>query len=249
MINKSKKLLPYIFFIGFIGFMFGNSTIVAKSKADIVIMTELLQHDKNVNIQDWSVYAREKITTIKTEHAFNQAVEEIRGDIPKAKWTIEDNNNERKAIAVFKNPETGLTESVHLMASLEEMESVSYLIYEVKGHSWDNRNSAFFEKTFQNRKKDIFRGNPSIFSCVKGVFNDNIDTVLSTETARLLDLFKAQEIESVKENNFISLSARTAMFSQTLTNKQLNLQLALRTAGMGSKTTVVVGTPIITFEY
>ncbi|WP_180954416.1 YwmB family TATA-box binding protein [Bacillus sp. V5-8f] len=249
MLNKIKKILPYILIVGFMGFMFGNSTIVAKSKADIEILTERLQHDRNVNIQEWSVYAREKNNTIKTEQEFNQAVEKIGEAFPKAKWTFVKDNNERKAIAVIKNPDSELTESIRLMASLESNEPVSYLIYEVKGHSWDSRYSAFFENVFQTRKKDIFRGNPSIFSCVKGVFNDNIDTVLSTETARLLDLFKAQEIESIKESNFISLSAQTPMFSQTFTNKQLNLQLALRTEGMGGKTTFVVGTPIITFEY
>lgn len=90
-----------------------------------------------------------------------------------------------KALAVFKNPETGLTESINLMASLEKAEPISYIVNEVKGHTWENRYSTFFENAFQNRKKDIFRGNPTIFSCVKGVFNDNIDTVLSTETARL----------------------------------------------------------------
>lgn len=247
--NKIKELLPYILFIGFIGFMFGNSTIVAKSKADIVVMTEIIQQEKNIKIENWSVYAREKNTEIKDENDFNNAVKKISEVFPKSQWKIEKQTNEMKALAVFKNPETGLTESINLMASLDKAEPISYIVYEVKGNKWENRYSAFFENAFQNRKKDIFRGNPSIFSCIKGVFNDNIDTVLRTETARLLDLFQAEEIESIKERNFISVSANTALFNQTLTNKQLNLQLALRTEGLGGRTAFTVGTPIITFEY
>lgn len=247
--DNIKKLLPYILFIGFIGFMFGNSTIMAKSKADIVILTELMQHEKNIHIEDWSVYAREKNTEIKDENDFDNTVKKLSNVLPGSKWKIEKQSKEWKAHAVFKNPETGWTESISLMTSLEKVEPMTYIIYEVKGHSWEKRYSTFFEKSFQNRKKDIFRGNPTSFSCIKGVFNDNIDTVLRTETARLLDLFRAQEIESLKEKNFISVSAHTALFNQTLTNKQLNLQLALRAEGLGGRTTFVVGTPIITFEY
>ncbi|MDQ0218490.1 hypothetical protein ELQ35_03815 [Peribacillus cavernae] len=247
--NKMRKLLPYIALISFIGLMFGNSTIVAKSKADIVTMTELLQHDKNVNIEEWSVYAREKNSEIRNENDLNKAVRKLREVFPRSQWEIEKQGNEWKAHTVFTNVDTGLTESINLMMTHEKTEPVSYIIYEVKGRLWDNRYSSFFENAFQNRIKDIFRGNPSIFSCIKGVFNGNIDTVLSKETARLLDLFQAQEMESIEEKNFKSVSAQTALFDQTFTNEPLNLQLAMRTEGLGEKTAFVVGTPIITIEY
>ncbi|RFU64237.1 YwmB family TATA-box binding protein [Bacillus sp. V59.32b] len=247
--NKMKKFLPYIVFIGFIGFMFGNSTIVAKNKTDIITMTERLQHDRNVEIEEWTVYAREKNTDIRSETDFNKAIEKLSKAFPHFKWEVDKNKGEWKAQAEYKNSGTGLTESIKLMATDNKTEPVSYIIYEVKGQSWEDRHALFFGKTFQNRLTDIFRENPTIFSCIKGVINDNIEKVLRNEIGRLLELFQAREIESIKEDRFISVSAQTSMFEQTLTNEELNLQLALRTDGLGGKTTFVVGTPIVTFEY
>jgi hypothetical protein len=244
-----KNFLPYILLIGFMGFMFGNSTIVAKNKADILTMIELIQHDRNVKLEDWSVYAREKNTEIRNEDDFDKAIQKMSKAFPHFQWKIEKNDHEWKALSEYTNPGTGLVESINLLATSKKTEPVSYIIYEVKGQSWEKRYSTFFGSTFKNRINDIFRGNPTIFSCVKGVFNDNIEKVLTTESARLLDLFRAQEIESLDESNFISVSARTDLFDQSLTKEQLNLQIALRTEGLGGKTTFVVGTPIITFEY
>ncbi|CAH0345097.1 YwmB family TATA-box binding protein [Bacillus sp. CECT 9360] len=247
--NKMKKLLPYIVFIGFIGFMFGNSTIVAKNKTDIITMTEFMQHDRNVEIEEWTVYAREKNTEIRSETDFNKAVKKVSKAFPHFKWKVDKHQDEWKARAEYKNIGTGLTESIKLVATGKKAEPVSYIIYEVKGQSWEDRHALFFENDFQNRLSDIFRENPTIFSCIKGVINDNIEKDLSNEIGRLLELFQAREIESIKEDRFISVSAQTSLFEQTLTNEKLNLQLALRTDGLGGKTTFVVGTPIVTFEY
>lgn len=247
--NKVKNFLPYIVFIGFIGFMFGNSTIVAKNKTDIITMTEQLQHDRNLEIEEWTIYAREKNTEIRSETDFNKSVEKLSKAFPHFKWEVEKSNGEWKAQAEHRNSGTGLTESMKLMATDNKTQPVSYTIYEVKGQSWEDRHAYFFENTFQNRLTDIFRENPTIFSCIKGVINDNIEKVLSDETGRILELFQAREIESLKEDHFISVSAQTSLFNQTLTNENLNLQLALRTDGLDGKTTFVVGTPIVTFEY
>jgi hypothetical protein len=69
--------------------------------------------------------------------------------------------------------------------------------------------------------------------------------------SNLLDAFNAKEIEALKEESFISTSAYTPMFAERIeTNKEaMNLQLAIRTEGLGGKTNIIVGTPIITIEY
>ena len=67
----------------------------------------------------------------------------------------------------------------------------------------------------------------------------------------LLAVFKAKEVEALKEDAFISSSAYSTMFSESVEagEKEMNVQLGIRNQGMGGKTTIVVGTPIITIEY
>jgi TATA-box binding len=67
----------------------------------------------------------------------------------------------------------------------------------------------------------------------------------------LLQAFQAQEIESLKEDSFISTTAYSPLFGETIQTMtdEINLQLGVRKQGLGGKTTIVVGTPIITVEY
>jgi hypothetical protein len=78
-----------------------------------------------------------------------------------------------------------------------------------------------------------------------------MNTTLPLTVNHLLTVFQAKEIESLAEKNFISTSANSALFMNTIKSrdKDINLQIGLRTNGLGSKTTLVIGTPIITIEY
>jgi hypothetical protein len=78
-----------------------------------------------------------------------------------------------------------------------------------------------------------------------------MESTLSSRINGLLAAFKADEIESIRENNFISVSAISPLFAETLkrNHDNMNLQLAVRSQGLGSDTTLVIGTPIITIEY
>ncbi|KMY51950.1 YwmB family TATA-box binding protein [Peribacillus loiseleuriae] len=244
-----KTTLTYIIFLGLILNFLGNSTSVAKNKSDIEKIIGLLESNINIEIGDWSVYAREKTLMIDTRKDFNKEVKKLQRTFPGFTWTTTAEEEKWTATATYVDPQTNLTESLHLMSTQEESHIVSYMIYEAKGHSWNADYSAFIEGAFQDRKKVIFRGKPATFTCIKGTFNDNIDTVLTSKSIKLLDLFQAEEMESIKEPHFISVSAKSNMFTETLTHESLNLQIALRTDGLGEKTTFVVGTPIITFEY
>ena len=74
---------------------------------------------------------------------------------------------------------------------------------------------------------------------------------VSEHVTSLLQAFQAQEIESLKEDSFISTTAYSPLFGETIQTMtdEINLQLGVRKQGLGGKTTIVVGTPIITIEY
>jgi TATA-box binding len=247
---QRNKLVLYIVIIGLSVILFGNSTIVANSKLDIMKMAELLEKEQGLELGEWSVYAREEVTGLQTKEDLDHEVSKLQKSFPEFTWEKETQAESYKAAATFKDVEKGIIESINLMSTHINSELVTYMVYEVKGQQWNNASSAHLERSFQNRIKDIFRGNPTIFSCIEGIINDTIDEVLSFQTTRFLDLFQAEEIESLREPTFVSISGKTEMFRQTLTTDgQMNLQLALRKDGLGSQTTFTVGTPIITFEY
>jgi hypothetical protein len=107
----------------------------------------------------------------------------------------------------------------------------------------------FFTKDqVKNRLSNIFRGNPTIFSGMKGSISDKMDKAVPTIASDLMEIFDAKEIEALKEDNFMSVSANSPMFSDSI-GRDMNLQIGIRSEGLGGKTTIVVGTPIITIEY
>ena len=66
--------------------------------------------------------------------------------------------------------------------------------------------------------------------CIKGEFNDKIDKTLPLEMKHLLAVFKAKEVEALKEDAFISSSAYSTMFSESVEagEKEMNVQLGIR---------------------
>lgn len=58
-------------------------------------------------------------------------------------------------------------------------------------------------------------------------------------------------MESLNEQRFVSISGFTNDWDHSIKTKngKMNIQISLRSAGMGERTTVTVGTPIITTEY
>ncbi|MFK4998774.1 YwmB family TATA-box binding protein [Bacillus sp. N9] len=55
----------------------------------------------------------------------------------------------------------------------------------------------------------------------------------------------------MKESDFYSISAKSLRLNQPIafTENGLNMQIGLRKTGSGSRTSFVIGTPILTIEY
>src|SRR5690606_33354930 len=126
----------------------------------------------------------------------------------------------------------------------------SYIIYEVKGTSWNSNVEKQISQLMDDNYVSLFDGKPVMFSCIKGEFNEEIDEILNGSLDEILHSFQAKEIESLREEDFASISAHSTLFSQTLslTNNEMNMQLALRKKEMGKGTIYVIGTPILTIE-
>ncbi len=248
MFKWNNRVLAYIFLASFIALFVGTSAMQARDKMDVITIVEALE-EEDLNIEEWSVFARELNTEITTKQEFKNKVSALKKKYPEFHWNMVWDDASWKAEAAYSHVENNVTEFIRIVTTEEHNNYVTYIIYEVKGTKWKEESISFLQTAFQNNMNGLFQENPSVFSCVKGSINGNMNSVFAIEMEKLLNLFKAKKVEGVQEENFASISAHSTLFTQTITNKEINVQVGLRRDGLGSKTSFVIGTPIITFEY
>lgn len=247
-----KKLSYVILIICLMGFAIiniGNKTIVAKEQLDLVTLASVVTGEQ-IPITEWSLHAREKVETFTSLNQVKRYSEGLQKKFPDWTWEVNSKSNMWEATGI-STTDHGPAEKIQVVTTLTNQHPETYIIYEVKDERFSNKTTEFLEEELPLQISDIFRGKPTIFSCIKGEFSDKMNTSLPDTVNHVLSQFKAEEIESLDENNFISTSAYSPLLSETITSnqKEMNLQIAIRTQGLGAKTTLVVGTPIITIEY
>lgn len=246
---KRISLIISIFgIIGFIVLQAGNKTTVADARQDLHTLASRLQ-DEHILIKKWSLYSRETLESVKSEEDRENLVEEIKDKFSSWSWT--ETKNEEQHIVTATDVSSHFNESIKIISSGSNGQNHTYILYEVKGDSWDKRSESFLDEDLPARLADIFQSSPETFSCVEGVIGDKMDEALPIYMNGLLKAFDATEIEALEEETFMSTSAYSPLFAGHLSkDHDMNLQLGLRKPdGMGGKTTIVVGTPIITIEY
>lgn len=243
-----KRILVIVVLIGFMLVNLGNKTTVADGELDLLKIASVLQ-DENILISEWSLHAREKMEMLNKVKEIKDYTEELKQQFSDWEWSVQSSDGHFEAVAVLKRKSE--METIKILSTPIKDQYQTYVIYEVKGQGWDQKTEESVSKRTGNRITDIFRGKATTFSCIKGEFNDKIDKTLPLEIKHLLSAFKAKEVEALKEDAFISSSAYSTMFSEFVEagEKEINLQLGIRNQGLGGKTTIVVGTPIITIEY
>lgn len=248
--KKTTLFLSIIAIIGFMMINLGNKTTIAKGKLDLIKMASILQ-DENIMIHEWSLYAREKVESFQSLQEVKKYREELKQKFPESEWTVETNEDNWEATAVISKNTTQV-ETIKILSTPINGQVQTYVVYEAKGKDWEKQDQPTLTEKIEGRISDIFRGNATIFSCIKGEFNDKMYETLPEEVNHLLSAFDAKEVEALEEDQFISTSAYSPLFAgsvETGSKEDMNLQLGLRTQGLGAKTTIVIGTPIITIEY
>ncbi|WP_366164056.1 YwmB family TATA-box binding protein [Bacillus infantis] len=249
MLKKYTLYFAIIAIIGFVTINLGNKTTVAIGKHDLLTMAAVLQN-KDILIQDWTIHARKNMENVENLRDAETLAGKLKAVYPDWEWTSSSSKDKAEYSAVFQ-ADGNKKESIKILSTLTNGKAHTYLIYEATGHGWGKETETFLKEELSDKLSDIFRGNATIFSCIKGEFGDKMKKTLPDNVNELMKAFDAKEIESLKESSFISASAYSPMFAGSIesNNDEMNLQIGLRTQGLGGKTTLVVGTPIITIEY
>lgn len=228
---------------------FGEKSSIASEKQHLTKMMALLD-DENITIHNWSLHARENVSSHINIKELEQKKQFLLEKYSHWNWETTHSAKGWKLKATKKSP-AGYEENIQLITIHTNKNDHSYMIYEVNGNTWNKETIQFVQNEWPNMVHDIFRENATIFTCVSGHINDMIDSALPNTVNDFLNVFQAKEVESINEENFISISANSHLFSDSIDtkNQPINLQLGFRSEGLGARTTFVVGTPIITIEY
>lgn len=239
---KQIAILAFSMFILFT--LVANHIGAVEKESNISRIAEGMEK-QGVQINEWTLYAKKNV-----EQKTIANVKQMAGQYRQYNWTFEKDEDVFKAIGIFKNKEKNMTEKLQILTTLTKDYSQSYILYEVKGmgnqSSWEGLEDDFSKKSF-----DIFQETVTTFACVNGLLDDKINLSLVEKSKQFLKEFKANPIEQLQEQDFLSVSGKTPLWEDFIptNNNEMNIQIALRTDGMGDKTTVVIGTPIITSEY
>lgn len=246
--RKTKVLfsISLMMLVGLIA-VFGSRLTAASGELDLVKIADGFQTE-DILLEEWSFYAREHLVDLTTEKEVQVYVKELQQKFPDWDWSTSKTSDKWEVTAVSPTSKHH-TEMLQIMATHTKQPVNAYIVYRVSGNEWNKEMESFFTKDqVKNRLSDIFRGNPTIFSSMKGTISDKMDKAVPTIASEVMKSFEAKEIEALKEDMFMSVSANSPMFSDSIA-EDMNLQIGIRSEGLGAKTTIVVGTPIITIEY
>jgi TATA-box binding len=201
----------------------------------------------------WTMYFRGQLGFTSKGLGYLKQAEALKRNYPEFSWVVgKDDNGHYKMTGQFQHDDLGVTEKVTVITYPQKDQFASYFIYAVEGLVNINQNWKDIQALIDDRIDDSVGGNPKIFSCVTGTYGDKMVVDLYSQANELVQAFSGVPVEELKEETFVSLSAYTEQWEQAIYTghqNKMNLQVALRTEGLGSKTTVTIGTPIITSEY
>ncbi|WP_421382056.1 YwmB family TATA-box binding protein [Bacillus salacetis] len=246
--SRYKVLLPAILLgISLMMIVSGKYTNASNRPLDIEKLASAVEKTDG-KITEWSLYARESLN-FSTDKGFTTYAETMQKQNPDFSWIYNQNNEGHELKGLIRH-ESGV-ETIKMVMTETGNHYQSYLIYEFRGMKWNHQTKQIIQDHYFPKVKNLFTGEPLIFSCIKGEFSDTLDGVLSKQSNKLLSILEANELESLKENDFYSISAYSNTFEQKVPTEHqyMNLQLGLRKKGLGAQTTFVIGTPILTIEY
>lgn len=219
-------------------------------------LEELLQFAENeqLDVNEWQVRVREDERGYVSKQAFIKEARSLAELL--SGWKEESvslDGSEWKALFTYYNPEHQMTESVQLFAyqDVRADQHAALLTYTVKGTGNPGEDLERHQEMMEQRVQQLGLMRSDVYVQIQAHDNKNRN-VSNEELARTwVTKLGAKKVEALYEEGFVSLSAYNPDWpTGIVTNDhEMNVQLAIREQGMGARTTVTLGTPIITTEY
>ncbi|WP_243291952.1 YwmB family TATA-box binding protein [Bacillus sp. FJAT-47783] len=246
--KKKDLMLLIIVFVLILTFLGKQTMIDATSdQTNVKTIVDGLRLE-NISVDEWSVYVKQPI---QGQENISKHVQLFQQQFRQYNWSQVQEEHVTKWIGKRKRDDLNLHETLQIVTTTINSHSQSYILYHATVHGWQEKKWGELNRYFNEKILRKMNGNAKIFTCVKGHTSDKMEGVLQIQAEKILDRFRAKPIEALTESNFVSVSGLTSDWEQVIPTDEgnMNIQVALRNAGLGGNTTVVVGTPIITTEY
>ncbi|RBW68742.1 YwmB family TATA-box binding protein [Bacillus taeanensis] len=209
--------------------------------------------ERHIAVEEWSFLVKGETTIAADKAAYNTGLQALKKRTPQFTWgKITETDGMLKVTAEKRASDFQGEEKITFLAYPTNGSFHTYIMYELRGTTDLGKKQRLKIKKFvNNRSKELFSGNTAVFTCLKGNINDTMGVGLYDYANGLLQEFQGTEVESLKEETFVSLSAYTELWNEKIStnNEDMNIQVALRQKEIGDKTTVIIGTPILLTEY
>lgn len=217
----------------------------------LALMAEQLEKH-HLTLSKWTLYTRGNMGFSKDLNGYLDTVKKLQDKMPELQWSTEPVKVRGEwKVSGSKVHDDGSVERLTVIAYPHKKQYQSYFIYALEGTLLPKSGFEETERRFYQKAEKFASKNLNYFSCMSGITDDKMKFGLYNEAHELVSSFSAVPIEELQEETFVSLSAYTALWDDAITTAQdkMNLQIAVRTDGLGGRTTVTIGTPIITSEY
>ncbi|MEK3993007.1 MULTISPECIES: YwmB family TATA-box binding protein [Robertmurraya] len=239
---KKSLLLIFIGLVLLFSF-YGKYREVQAQEEKVISTVNTIKKAKGI-ISEWTIYYSEETELIKTLKEYRKMETSLKQDYPNFKW-IEDDSKEHHIKITGSAVENVKEKELITLTAYKSGEGYKVLqTYSYTSKKW-SENTYFDILQKLNNKKDVF-------FTVKAKLSDSGMTDLNEKANLLLDELSSVQVESLKEEDFVSISAfndNWEYFLPTANHKKMNLQLALRKNVDESKINLTIGSPIITVEY
>ncbi|MDE5054154.1 YwmB family TATA-box binding protein [Niallia taxi] len=201
----------------------------------------------NIQVNTWSMYIKEPIKQFTKMSDLDKAVAVYMETEKEFTWSKEQaEKGYYKIEGQKKSSKLGLKEEKVLITIYSQNNKYNLSItYDIKG-KWNESKWPAIYNLYKQKIEDY-----SVFYTIQGTAN--IDQSLYIEASKVMASFSGEEVQSLKEENFISLSAYTKRWENKLSignNEYMNLHIAYRATSQSTdQVDVTIGTPIITSEY
>ena len=210
---------------------------------------------KELEVHQWQLLARDIQGTVSDAHSFQQHVHNWSKRL--VGWELSPVNvsgTEWTAHAKREDPTMDVTELIRIFSYPVNGKHVLSYTYELTGSSPSVLQSLSLQELLQDRIVLFSLENATVLTQLTAfMYEDNHRTEsLYDQAGQFVSSLGAVEIESFKEETFVSVSAYNDEWVDDIRtkDKKMNVQVALRQGmRLGSETTVTIGTPIITIEY
>ncbi|RYL95134.1 hypothetical protein EWI07_03685 [Sporolactobacillus sp. THM7-4] len=215
----------------------------------IALFAGALEKQK-MQIDGWSVYAREQEQSLDNLAEFRQKVQMKRQKLTDYSWhELEKKEGSFSWEATKKLGSSGANARVQFIAYPAKNQLQFSVLFQVEAASFATSEWEKNKEQISREMRQIFHGEEQIFSCVRAYQSDKMRLGLLKEGEGFLKEFSAAPIEQLDEKTFVSISAYTKAWNDDVFSgkHKMNIQVALRSDG--DRTAITLGTPIITAEY